>query len=393
MKKTIEDIDVQGKKVLVRVDFNVPLNENGEITDETRIQAALPTIQYLLDNGAKVILMSHLGRPKGEVKPEFSLAPVAKRLGELLDTKVIFAKDCVGKEAQEAVDSMEAGQVVLLENLRFHKEETANDAEFAKQLASLGDIFVLDAFGTAHRAHASTAGVADYLPAVAGFLIGKELSVMGKALEDPARPFIAILGGAKVSDKIGVIENLLKKVDCLIIGGGMANTFVKAQGYEMGKSLVDDERLDLARDLMDQAKKKGIKIMLPSDFVVAKEFKADAETQIVAAENIPADAMALDIGPSTRIIFANEIKRAKTVIWNGPMGVAEMPAFAGGTKAIAEALADSSAITIIGGGDSAAAVKKLGFADKMSHISTGGGASLEFLEGKELPGVAALNDK
>lgn len=393
MKKTIEDIDVQGKKVLVRVDFNVPLNENGEITDETRIRAALPTIQYLLDHGAKVILMSHLGRPKGEVKPEFSLAPVAKRLSEILNTKVIFAKDCIGKEAQDAVDSMEAGQVVLLENLRFHKEETANDPEFAKQLASLGDIFVLDAFGTAHRAHASTAGVADYLPAVAGFLIGKELSIMGKALEDPARPFIAILGGAKVSDKIGVIENLLGKVDGLIIGGGMANTFVKAQGYEMGKSLVDDERLGLARDLMDQAKKKGIKIMLPSDFVVAKEFKADAETQIVAAENIPAVAMALDIGPSTRIIFANEIKSAKTVIWNGPMGVAEMPAFANGTKAIAEALADSSAITIIGGGDSAAAVKKLGYADKMSHISTGGGASLEFLEGKELPGVAALNDK
>ena len=393
MKKTIEDIDVQGKKVLVRVDFNVPLNENGEITDETRIRAALPTIQYLLDHGAKVILMSHLGRPKGEVKPEFSLAPVAKRLSEILNTKVIFAKDCIGKEAQDAVDSMEAGQVVLLENLRFHKEETANDPEFAKQLASLGDIFVLDAFGTAHRAHASTAGVADYLPAVAGFLIGKELSIMGKALEDPARPFIAILGGAKVSDKIGVIENLLGKVDGLIIGGGMANTFVKAQGYEMGKSLVDDERLGLARDLMDQAKKKGIKIMLPSDFVVAKEFKADAETQIVAAENIPADAMALDIGPSTRIIFANEIKSAKTVIWNGPMGVAEMPAFANGTKANAEALADSSAITIIGGGDSAAAVKKLGYADKMSHISTGGGASLEFLEGKELPGVAALNDK
>ena len=393
MKKTIEDIDVQGKKVLVRVDFNVPLNENGEITDETRIRAALPTIQYLLDHGAKVILMSHLGRPKGEVKPEFSLAPVAKRLSEILNTKVIFAKDCIGKEAQDAVDSMEAGQVVLLENLRFHKEETANDPEFAKQLASLGDIFVLDAFGTAHRAHASTAGVADYLPAVAGFLIGKELSIMGKALEDPARPFIAILGGAKVSDKIGVIENLLGKVDGLIIGGGMANTFVKAQGYEMGKSLVDDERLGLARALMDQAKKKGIKIMLPSDFVVAKEFKADAETQIVAAENIPADAMALDIGPSTRIIFANEIKSAKTVIWNGPMGVAEMPAFANGTKAIAEALADSSAITIIGGGDSAAAVKKLGYADKMSHISTGGGASLEFLEGKELPGVAALNDK
>ena len=393
MKKTIEDIDVQGKKVLVRVDFNVPLNEAGEITDETRIQAALPTINYLLEHGAKVILMSHLGRPKGEVKPEFSLAPVAKRLGEILDTKVIFAKDCVGKEAREAVDSMEDGQVVLLENLRFHKEETANDPEFAKELASLADIFVNDAFGTAHRAHASTAGVADYLPAVAGYLIGKELSIMGQALEDPQRPFIAILGGAKVSDKIGVIENLLTKVDCLIIGGGMANTFVKAQGFEMGKSLVDDERLGLARDLMEQAKRKGIKIMLPSDFVVAKEFDANADTQIVAAENIPADAMALDIGPSSRIIFATEIKRAKTVIWNGPMGVAEMPAFANGTRAIAEALAESSAITIIGGGDSAAAVKKLGFADKMTHISTGGGASLEFLEGKELPGVAALNDK
>ncbi len=393
MKKTIEDIDVRGKKTLVRVDFNVPLNEAGEITDETRIQAALPTINYLLEHGAKVILMSHLGRPKGEVKPEFSLAPVAKRLAEILNTKVIFAKDCVGKDAQDAVDSMEDGQVVLLENLRFHKEETANDAEFAKQLASLGDIFVNDAFGTAHRAHASTAGVADYIPAVAGYLIGKELSVMGQALEDPQRPFIAILGGAKVSDKIGVIENLLTKVDCLVIGGGMANTFVKAQGYEMGKSLVDDERLDLARDLMEQAKKKGIKIMLPVDFVVAKEFDANAETQIVAAENIPADSMALDIGPSSRIIFGNEVKGAKTVIWNGPMGVAEMPAFAGGTRAVAEALAESSAITIIGGGDSAAAVKKLGFADKMSHISTGGGASLEFLEGKELPGVAVLNDK
>lgn len=393
MKKTIEDIDVKGKKVLVRVDFNVPLNEAGEITDETRIQAALPTINYLLNEGAKVILMSHLGRPKGEVKSEFSLAPVAKRLGEILNTKVIFAKDCVGSEAQAAVDSMEDGQVVLLENLRFHKEETANDPEFAKQLASLGDVFVNDAFGTAHRAHASTAGVADYLPAVAGYLIGKELSIMGKALEDPQRPFIAILGGAKVSDKIGVIENLLSKVDCLIIGGGMANTFVKAQGNEMGKSLVDDERLDLARDLMEQAKKKGIKIMLPVDFVVAKEFDANADTQIVAAENIPADAMALDIGPSSRIIFGNEIKSSKTVIWNGPMGVAEMPAFANGTRAIAEALAESSAITIIGGGDSAAAVKKLGFADKMTHISTGGGASLEFLEGKELPGVAVLNDK
>lgn len=393
MKKTIKDIDVKGKKVLVRVDFNVPLDEKGNITDETRIQAALPTIQYLLDQGAKVILMSHLGRPKGEVKPEFSLAPVAKRLGELLNTKVVFAGDCVGPAAQEAVDSITDGQVVLLENLRFHKEETENDPGFAKQLASLGEIYVNDAFGSAHRAHASTAGVTEYLPSVAGFLIGKELEFIGGALEDPQRPFIAILGGAKVSDKIGVIENLLTKVDCLIIGGGMANTFVKAQGFEMGKSLVDDERLGLALELLDQAKKKGIKVMLPSDFVVANEVSADAKTQVVPVDAIPADSMALDIGPSTRIIFATEIRSAKTVIWNGPMGVAEIPAFAGGTKAVAEAMAETSAVTIIGGGDSAAAVKKLGYADKMSHISTGGGASLEYMEGKELPGVAALDDK
>ncbi len=393
MKKTIEDINVDGKKVLVRVDFNVPFNDKGEITDETRIRAALPTIQYLLDHNAKVILMSHLGRPKGEVKPEFSLEPVAKRLNEILDTKVVFAKDCVGEVAQEAVDSIDDGQVVLLENLRFHKEETANGPEFSKQLASLADIYVNDAFGSAHRAHASTAGVAEYLPAVAGFLIGKELSIMGQALEDPRRPFIAILGGAKVSDKIAVIENLLSKVDCLIIGGGMANTFIKAQGNEMGKSLVDDERLGLANDLMEQARKKGIKILLPSDFIVAKEMKAGAETRIVPVDGIPSDYMALDIGPSTRIIFANEVKRAETVIWNGPMGVAEITEFAGGTKAIAEALAETGATTIIGGGDSAAAIKKLGYADKMTHISTGGGASLEFLEGKELPGVAALNDK
>lgn len=393
MKKTIEDINVQGKKVLVRVDFNVPLDENGKITDETRIQAALPTIQYLIDHNAKVILCSHLGRPKGEVKPEFSLAPVANRLGELLNTKVVFAKDCVGEVAKEAVDSIEDGQVVLLENLRFHKEETANDPAFAKELAELAEIYVNDAFGTAHRAHASTAGVTEYLPSVAGYLIGKELEFMGTALENPQRPFIAILGGAKVSDKIGVIENLLNKVDCLIIGGGMANTFVKAQGFEMGKSLVDDERLGLALNLLEEAKRKGIKVMLPSDFVVAKELKADAQAHVVPVDNIPADTMALDIGPSSRIIFATEIRRAKTIIWNGPMGVAEIPAFAGGTKAVAEALAEASAITIIGGGDSAAAVKKLGFADKMSHISTGGGASLEFLEGKELPGVAALDDK
>ncbi|MEG0251877.1 MAG: phosphoglycerate kinase [Christensenellaceae bacterium] len=393
MKQTIEDVKVDGKKVLVRVDFNVPLNAQGEITDETRILAALPTIKYLLERNAKVILCSHLGRPKGEVKPEFSLMPVAKRLRELVNTKVTFAADCVGETAQKAVDEMKNGEIVLLENLRFHKEETANDAQFAKELASLAELYVNDAFGSSHRAHASTAGVTQYLPAVAGFLIGKELQIIGKALDDPERPFIAILGGAKVSDKIGVIENLLEKVDCLIIGGGMANTFIKAQGFEMGKSLVDDERLGLALELLDKAKKKGIKIMLPSDFVCAKEFKADAEAHVYPVDNIPNDAMALDIGPSSRIIFATEIKRAKTVIWNGPMGVAEMPAFAGGTKAIAEAMAQSSAITIIGGGDSAAAVKKLGFADAMSHISTGGGASLEFLEGKELPGVAALNDK
>lgn len=393
MKKTIEDIDVAGKKVLVRVDFNVPLDDKGNITDETRIRAALPTIQYLLDHNAKVILMSHLGRPKGEVKPEFSLKPVAKRLDEILDAKVTFAADCVGGPAQQAVNAMEDGDVVLLENLRFHKEETDNDPEFSKQLASLADLYVNDAFGSVHRAHASTEGVTKYLPAVAGYLIGKELDVMGKALEEPMRPFIAILGGAKVSDKIGVIENLLTKVDCLIIGGGMANTFVKAQGYEVGKSLVDNERLDLARDLMEQAKRKGIKIMLPSDFIVAQELKAGVPTSIVPVDGIPADSMALDIGPSSRIIFADEIKNAKTVIWNGPMGVAEIPEFAGGTKAVAEALANTDATTIIGGGDSAAAVKQLGFADQMSHISTGGGASLEFLEGKELPGVAALNDK
>lgn len=393
MKKTIRDIDVTGKKALVRVDFNVPLDDKQNITDETRIKAALPTIEYLIEHNAKVILMSHLGRPKGEVVPEFSLKPVAKRLAELLNTKVVFAPDCIGKPAEEAVDSIGPGEVVLLENLRFHKEETENDPEFSKDLASLADLYVDDAFGSAHRAHASTVGVTKYLPAVAGFLIGKELEFMGQALEDPLRPFIAILGGAKVSDKIGVIENLLTKVDCLIIGGGMANTFVKAQGFEMGNSLVDDERLSLAAGLLEEAKKKGIKVMLPSDFVVAKELSAEAETKVVPVDAIPADSMALDIGPSSRIIFANEIKSAKTVIWNGPMGVAEIPAFADGTKAVAQALADSDAITIIGGGDSAAAVKKLGFADKMDHISTGGGASLEFLEGKELPGVAALNDK
>ena len=389
-QKTIEDISVESKKVLVRVDFNVPLNE---ITDETRIQAALPTIKYLLDHHAKVILCSHLGRPKGEVKPEFSLAPVAKRLQVLLDTKVTFAKDVIGPSADEAVANIQDGEVVLLENLRFHKEETKNDPEFAKKLASYADIFVNDAFGTAHRAHASTEGVTHYLPSVAGFLIKKELEFMGGALENPQRPFVAILGGAKIADKIPVIENLFNKVDCLIIGGGMANTFLAAQGYHMGKSLVDADSIGLANELLKKAKLKGVKILLPIDVVAADAFSNDAKTVMVPVDSIPEGYMALDIGSSTTMIFAEEINRAKTVIWNGPMGVAEMPNFAGGTRAVAEALANTSATTIIGGGDSAAAVKNLGFGDKMSHISTGGGASLEFLEGKELPGIAALDTK
>ena len=392
-KKTVKDIDVQGKKVLMRVDFNVPLDENQNITDDTRIQAAVPTIQYLREQGALVILCSHLGRPKGEVKKEFSLCHVVERLKQLTGANVIFAQDCIGEPAREAVAQAKPGDIVLLENLRFHKEETKNDPEFAKELASLAEIYVNNAFGTAHRAHASTAGVTEYLPAADGLLIEKELAFLGGALDNPQRPFVAILGGAKVSDKIGVIENLINKVDCLIIGGGMANTFVAAQGHEIGKSLCDYDNLELAKKMMEDARKKGIKILIPVDFVVAPELKADAPTQIVPVESIPADQMALDIGPSTRMLFANEIKTAKTVVWNGPMGVAEIDAFAGGTKAVAQAMADANGTTIIGGGDSAAAVKKLGFADKMSHISTGGGASLEFLEGKELPGIAALNDK
>ena len=392
-QNTIEDINVASKRVLVRVDFNVPLNDKQEITDETRIQAALPTIRYLLDHKAKVILCSHLGRPKGEFKPEFSLAPVAKRLRQLLDAKVTFAEDVIGPSADKAVSEMQDGDVVLLENLRFHKEETKNDPEFAKKLASYADIFVNDAFGTAHRAHASTEGVTHYLPSVAGFLIKKELEFMGKALEDPDRPFVAILGGAKIADKIPVIENLFTKVDSLIIGGGMANTFLAAQGYDMKKSLVDGDSIELAKSLMEKARKLGVKMLLPIDVVAADEFSADAKTVTVPVEGIPDGYMALDIGLSTRMIFAEEISSAKTVIWNGPMGVAEMPAFAGGTKAVAEAMAEASAITIIGGGDSAAAVKKLGFGDRMTHISTGGGASLEFLEGKELPGIAALDVK
>jgi len=393
-KMTIQDVDVTGKKVLVRVDFNVPLAEDGTVSDDKRIVAALPTIQYLLDHKAKVILCSHLGRPKGKVDPKYSLAPVGKRLSELLpDVRIWMADDVVGESAKSAIADMKEGEIVLLENVRFRPEEEKNDPAFAKELASLAELYVSDAFGTVHRAHASTVGVAAYLPAVAGFLIGKELSVMGKALNDPERPFVAILGGAKVADKIGVITNLLDKCDSLIIGGGMAYTFIKAEGYEIGTSLLDADSLDLAKELMAKAKGKGVAMFLPVDTVVATEFKADAEHKIVDSDKIPADWMGLDIGPKTVALFKDVILKAKTVVWNGPMGVFEMPAFANGTKEIAAACAECKGTTIIGGGDSASAVKKLGYADKMTHISTGGGASLEFLEGKTLPGVAVLNDK
>ncbi len=394
MKKTVKDVDVRSKRVLVRVDYNVPLDAQGNVSDDKRITASLPTIRYLLEQGARIILCSHLGRPKGEVKKEFSLAPVAKRLKELLpNVNIYFASDCIGEEAQQKAAALKDGEILLLENLRFHKEEEKNDPEFAKKLASLAEIYVNDAFGTVHRAHASTAGVAAYLPAVAGFLIGKELSIMGGALENPERPFVAILGGAKVADKIGVITNLLNKCDTLLIGGGMAYTFFKAMGYEIGDSLLDAESIDLAKQLMETAKEKGVKLLLPVDTVVAKAFAADAEHMTVAANAIPAGWQGLDIGEKTRELFASEIKNAKTVIWNGPMGVFEFPEFAKGTEAVAKACAECGGTTIIGGGDSASAVKKLGYADKMTHISTGGGASLEFLEGKVLPGVAALNDK
>ena len=392
-KKTIEDIEVSGKKVLVRCDFNVPL-DGDKITDETRIVAALPTIQYLLDHNAAVILTSHLGRPKGEFNMKYSLAPVAARLSEKLGKTVVLAKDVIGEDAKKCVSEMKPGDVVLLENVRFHKEEEKNDPEFAKALASFAEIYVNDAFGTAHRAHASTEGVTHYLPAVAGYLIGKELDFLGNAVENPKRPFVAILGGAKVKDKIGVITNLLEKVDTLIIGGGMAYTFQKALGYEIGKSLLDEERIELAKDMMQKAKDKGVKLLLPVDNVCGNDFKDDCDKITVdAAAGIPADYEGMDIGPKSIKLFSEAIKEAKTVVWNGPMGVFEMPNFAVGTLAVATAMAESDAITIIGGGDSAAAVTQMGLADKMSHISTGGGASLEFLEGKELPGVAALNDK
>ncbi|MGL5478927.1 MAG: phosphoglycerate kinase [Clostridium sp.] len=391
-KKTVEDIQVKGKKVLVRCDFNVPLKD-GVITDENRLNGALPTIKYLVDNGAKVILCSHMGKPKGEAKPEFSLAPVAKRLSEMLGKEVVFAADdnVVGENAKKAVADMKDGDVVLLENTRFRKEETKNGEEFSKELASLADVFVNDAFGTAHRAHCSTVGVTEFLDtAVCGYLIQKELKFLGSAVEAPERPFVAILGGAKVSDKINVINNLLEKVDTLIIGGGMAYTFLKAQGYEIGTSLVEADRLDYAKEMIDKAAEKGVKFLLPVDHRVAAEFK-DVEAVVTEDQNIPAGFMGLDIGPKTEKIYADAVREAKTVIWNGPMGVFEFDNFNKGTIAVAEAMAESDATTIIGGGDSAAAVNILGFGDKMTHISTGGGASLEFLEGKVLPGIDALN--
>lgn len=394
-KKTIRDVNVEGKRVFVRCDFNVPLDENGKITDENRIQGALPTIKYLLDHGAKVVLASHLGRPKNGPEAKFSLKPVAERLNQLLGGKVTMANDVIGEDAQKKVAALKNGEAVLLENVRFHKEEEKNDPEFAKKLASFADIFVNDAFGTAHRAHASTEGISHFVKtSVAGFLIEKELEVMGGALADPKRPFVAILGGAKVSDKIGVINNLLEKVGKLLIGGAMAYTFIVAKGGKVGMSKLEADKVDLAKELLEKAKAKGVELYLPVDTVIAQEFKADAESKVCETMAIPDGWEGLDIGPKTAELFAGVIKTAKTVIWNGPMGVFEFPKFAVGTKAVAQALADNpKAITIIGGGDSAAAIEQLGYADKVTHISTGGGASLEFLEGKVLPGIACLNDK
>ncbi len=392
-KKTVEDIDVAGKKVLVRCDFNVPFDAEGNISDPKRIDEALKTIKYLVSQKAKVILCSHLGRPKGEFNMKYSLAPVAKYLSNALGQEVKMASDVVGESAKSIAASLQDGEVELIENVRFHKEEEKNDPAFAKELASLADIYVNDAFGTAHRAHASTAGVADYLPAVCGYLIQKEITIMGRALSDPKRPFVAILGGAKVSDKIGVITNLLDKVDTLIIGGGMAYTFMKALGYSIGTSICENDKVDLAKEMMAKAKEKGVKFLIPVDNVVATEYKADAEYKTVNSDTIPDGWMGLDIGPKTRELFSNALNGAGTVVWNGPMGVSEWEHFAAGTIAVAKAVAESGAISIIGGGDSAAAVEKLGYADKMTHISTGGGASLEFLEGRVLPGIACLNEK
>ena len=392
-KKTVKDIDIKGKKVFVRCDFNVPMDENKNITDNRRIVSALPTIKYLIEQGCKIILSSHLGRPKGEFKEEFSLKPVAAELSKLLGQEVLMAKDVIGESAKQLANSLQPGQVMLLENVRFHREETDNDPEFAKQLASMAEIFVNDAFGTAHRAHASTEGISHYLPSVSGFLIEKELKFLGDALNNPERPFVAILGGAKVSDKIGVIDSLLEKVDTLMIGGGMAYTFFKAQGYNVGNSLCEPDKCELALNLMEKAKNKGVKLLLPIDTRVGKEFKPDTESKTVAWTEIPEGWEGFDIGEKTIEMFKNEIKSAKTVIWNGPVGLFEFDQFAIGTNTIAQELAKLDATTIIGGGDSAAAVEKAGLADKMTHISTGGGASLEFLEGKKLPGIECLQDK
>ena len=395
-KKSIEDIDVAGKRVLCRCDFNVP-TKNGKITSDKRIVAAMPTVEYLVNHGAKVILCSHMGKPKGEWKPELSLKVVADRISELLGKPVIMAKDVAGEDAHAKAAALKDGDVMMLENTRFEKGETKNDPELSKALASMADIFVNDAFGTAHRAHSSTAGVADYLPAVCGFLVQKEVSIMGKALSNPERPFVAILGGAKVSDKLNVINNLLEKVDTLIIGGGMAYTFLAAKGYSVGTSLLDTEKIDYCKEMMAKAEAKGVKLLLPIDTVVAAAFPDPIDGEIsvetVPSDAIPADKMGLDIGEKTRALFAEAVKSAKTVVWNGPMGVFENPTLAKGTIAVAQALADSDAVTIVGGGDSAAACEQLGFADKITHISTGGGASLEFLEGLELPGIACLEDK
>ena len=393
-KKTVSEIDLNGNKVLLRCDFNVPQDKTtGAITSDKRIVASLPTIHYLLDHGAAVIACSHLGKPKGERKESLTLEPVAKRLSELLGIDVLFAGDIVGKNAKAKAAALQTCQILLLENLRFDKGEEKNDPELAKALASMADVYVSDAFGTVHRAHASTAGVAAYLPAYAGLLVEKELSVMGKALDDPKRPFVAILGGAKVSDKIGVINNLLEKADTIIIGGGMAYTFAKAMGYEIGTSLLEDDKLDYARDMIGKAKEKGVQFLLPVDTAIGDSFAADCKRDVVDIDRMPAGWMGLDIGPKTIALYENAIRDAGTVVWNGPMGVFEFPAFAMGTEAVAKAVAESGAVTIVGGGDSAAAVEKLGYADKMTHISTGGGASLEFLEGIELPGVACLLDK
>ena len=395
MKKTIRDIDVSGKRALVRCDFNVPQSETGEITDDSRITATIPTLSYLLEKGAKLILMSHLGRPDGAADMKYSLKPVADRLSSLLNRKVLFIStpEVTGQEITAAAKNLKEGDVMLLENIRFRKEETKNGADFAKELAALGEIYVNDAFGTAHRAHASTAGIAAFLPAVSGFLMEKELKFLGDTVEKAESPFVAILGGAKVKDKIPVIENLMEKVDTLIIGGGMVYTFLKSKGYGAGKSLLEEEQVDLVRLLVEKAKSSGVNLLLPVDIAVAKEFKNDSEKRIVDADKIPDDMMGLDIGPKTAEMYCEEIKKARTVLWNGPMGVFEMSNFADGTKAVAEALAKSGAVTVIGGGDSAAATAQFGLSEQMTHVSTGGGASLEFLEGKELPGVAALQDK